>query len=153
MTTQKPARSSKPARTLEQDTFALPGDVDLAVDLAPEHRRCPTKSRGTVPAFVLKLVEATRGAPTEPTNTRQLRLALATAEAFPAHTPAYLTWTLRAFVDKNPKHELADAARELRAAIFGATNHAKLARFAPMLRGAVDVIDCKRTRKEVKSTE
>ncbi|MGC1864393.1 MAG: hypothetical protein WA733_25555 [Methylocystis sp.] len=144
-----PARAKKSAPDKQ-----LPGAVDLAVDLAPEHRHGPRKVGGAARMeFVLKLMEAARGAPLEPTDTRQLRLALAMAEAFPTHTPAYLTWVLRDFIDANPEHELTQAARELRAAIFGATNHAKLARFAPMLRGALEVVERRAAPKEMEETK
>lgn len=149
----KPPSKSAPKPPM-CDSHALPGEVDLAAELAPEHRvRAPKLTAPTAVALVMELIEATRGVAETPIDTRGLRLALAMAEALPAHTPASLTWALRTFIDKTTERELAATARELLGAITQATTQARLGRFTPMLRGALEVIEQRRAAPKEKEVE
>jgi hypothetical protein len=151
-TASKPA--PKPARAPKEDKFASPGEADLAVELASEHRVAPKLTEPTAVALVMELIETTRGVAEAPSDTRGLRLALAVAEALPAHTPASLTWALKVFIDRKPEQGLADAARELRGAITSTTHYMRLARFRPALRGAIEVIEQRRAApKEAESVK
>jgi hypothetical protein len=100
------APKKKPPRPPPRDRNALPGEVNVAVELAPEHRAHSSLAAIEArTALSLKVIEATRGVPEAPHETRQLRLTLAAAELFPEHTPNSLTWALETFLNTKPEQK------------------------------------------------
>jgi hypothetical protein len=142
---EPPPAASKPSKPPKKDKFALPGEVDLATELAPEHRAYSSlATTAGRTALALKLLEATRGVAETPRDTRQLRLTLAAAELLPEHSPNSIGRALKTFIEQASGQKLLDNARELRRAIHATTSSARLARFTPMLIGAMAVVEQKR---------
>jgi hypothetical protein len=138
-----PAKTITISRPLNPDRGVVETSADVSVDLAPEHRKKPSRFKHAQDDLARSLIELTANIPVEPRDKRSLRLALAVVELAPECPCAFLTNALKSYAAEREEPERL-AAEELRRAIFGAVNSARLARFKPMFESAIAVVEQRR---------
>jgi hypothetical protein len=138
-----PAKTVTVPKPLNPDRGVIETHADVSPDLAPEHRKGPPRVKQAQGELARSLVELTADVPVEPRDTRSLRLTLAIVELAPECPPELITDALRAYALGADEMERV-AAKELRHALFGCVNNARLARFKAMIESAIAIIEERR---------
>ncbi len=141
-----PAKPLRVPKMLHPDRGALETRVDVSPDLALEHRRGPPRVKQALGELAKALVALTRDVPAEPRDTRSLRLTLAVIELAPECPTALVTDALRAYALGAPEADEIEraAAKELKHALWGCVNNARLIRFKAMIESAIGVVEQRR---------
>jgi hypothetical protein len=142
-TTAPPTKTLKIPKPLDPNRGALETNADVSPDLAPEHRKGPSRIKAALNDLARSLIELTADVPIEPRDTRHLRLALAVVELAPECPPSLITNALRAYALGADEAERVEA-NELGRAIHGSVTNARLARFRLMFESAISIIEARR---------
>ena len=144
----KPVPIPKP---INVDRGVVETRADVSASLAPEHRKGP-RIKGALNELAASLVALTADVAPEPRDTRSLRLTLAVIALAPECPPALVTYALKTYAADAPEPDRL-AAEELRRAVFGSINSARLARFKAMIESAITVIDERRVEAPSEQTK
>jgi hypothetical protein len=137
------AKTIKIPKPLNPDRGALETSADVSVDLEPRHRKGPPRIKQALDELAKSLVELTRDVPLEPRDTRSPRLSLAVVELAPECPTEVIIDALRAYALGACEPERVDA-KELKHALHGCVNNARLIRFRAMLESAISIIEERR---------